>query len=142
LDLSPYPAELIAFQPLNGANNQYGQLHQKISDHPYKEAGIKGLTPPNPFLVAANFITTNDALTFKWQTLAELNEDICPYPWSHNEEFNEYLSGKSASISIVPGFYTGPLPSTPTCIAPNIPLAAILAQQIIKSSDKLFFISN
>jgi hypothetical protein len=26
-DLSPYPAELIAFQPLDGADNQYGQLN-------------------------------------------------------------------------------------------------------------------
>jgi hypothetical protein len=43
------PAELTAFQPLNGTNNQYGQLNQKISNHPYKEAGIKGFTPPNPF---------------------------------------------------------------------------------------------
>ena len=49
LDLSPYPAELTAFQPLDGAGNQYGQLNQKISNHPYKEAGIKGFTPPNPF---------------------------------------------------------------------------------------------
>jgi hypothetical protein len=48
-DLSPYPAELIAFWPLDGADNQYSQLNQKISDHPYKEAGIKGFTPPNPF---------------------------------------------------------------------------------------------
>jgi len=45
---------LIAFQPLDGANNQYGQLHWKISNHPYKEAGIKGFTPPNPFRVATN----------------------------------------------------------------------------------------
>jgi hypothetical protein len=36
-DLSPYPTELIAFQPLDGADNQYGQIHRKISDHPYKE---------------------------------------------------------------------------------------------------------
>ncbi len=49
-DLSPYPAELIAFQPLVGADNQYGQLHWKICDHPYKEAGITCFTPPNPFV--------------------------------------------------------------------------------------------
>jgi hypothetical protein len=141
-DHSPYPAELIAFQPLDGADNQYGQLHQKISDHPYKEAGIKGFTPPNPFCVAVNFITTTNALAFKWPTLAELNEELCPYPWSHNKKFNPYLPGDSASISIAPGVYTGPPPSTPHCITPAIPPAAILAQQIIQSSDKLFFISN
>ncbi len=41
-DLSPYPAELIPFQQLDGADNQYGQLYRKIKEHPCKEAGIKG----------------------------------------------------------------------------------------------------
>ena len=143
-DLSPYPAELIAFQPLDGADNQYDQIHQKqkICNHPYKEAGIKGFTPPNPFRVSANFITTSNTLAFRWQTLAELNDKLCPYPWSHNEEFNQYLSGNADSLNIVPGFYMGPPPSEPLCATPTIPPAAILAQQIIKSSDKLFFISN
>ena len=27
-DLSPYPSELIAFQPLNGTDNQHGQINQ------------------------------------------------------------------------------------------------------------------
>ena len=133
---------MIPFQPLNGADNKYGQPHRKISNHPYKEAGIKGFTAPNPFCVAVNFITTTNALAFKWSTLAELNKELCPYPWSHNEEFNPYLPGDSASRSIAPGFYTGLPPSTPHCVTPAIPPAAILAQQIIQSSDKLFFISN
>ncbi len=90
--------------------------------------------------MSANFLSTNDALTFKWPTLAKLNEELFPYPWSHNKEFNAYLSGDSPSM--IPGFYTGPPPSTPNFIAPTIPPSAILAQQIIKSSDKLFFISN
>jgi hypothetical protein len=143
-DLSPYPAELIAFQPLDGADNQYDQIHWKISDHPYKEAGIKGFTPPNPFRVSANFVTTSDALTFRWPTLTELNDKLCPYSWSwsHNEEFNQYISEDDDSLRTVPGFYTGPPPSAPLYTTPTIPPAAILAQQIVKSSDKLFFISN
>jgi hypothetical protein len=141
-DLSPYPAKSIAFQPLDGADNQYGQLHRKICDHLYKEAGITGFTPPNPFCVDANFITSTDALIFRWPTLAELNEELCPYPWSHNEEFNQYFSSDADLLSIVPGFYTGPSPSAPICTAPTIPPAAILAQQIIRSSDKLFVMSN
>ena len=114
-DLSPYPSELIAFQPLDGADNQYGQINQKIIDHPYREAGIKGFTPPTPFKMAANFAATNDSLSFKWP---------------------------DASSIIVPGFYTRPPPFTPKCTAPTIPPAAILAQQLIKSLDKFFFISN
>ena len=141
-DFSPYPAESIAFQPLDGADNQYGQTHRKIFDHLYKEAGIKGFTPPNPFWVSTNFITTSDTLALQWPTLAELNNELCPYPWSHNEEFNQYLSGNADSLNIVPGFYMGPPPSEPLCATPTIPPAAILAQQIIKSSDKLFFIFN
>ena len=30
-DLSPYPAKLIAFDPLDGPDNCYGQLHKPIS---------------------------------------------------------------------------------------------------------------
>ena len=140
-DLSPYPLELIAFQPLDGADNQYGQINQNIINQPYKEAGIKGFTPPNPFKVATNFAATNDSLSFKWPTMAELNEELFPYPWSCNEEFSKFLSDELSS-TIVPGFYTGPPPFAPKCTTPTIPPAAILAQQLIKSSDKLVFISN
>ena len=73
--------------------------------------------------------------------MAELNEELFPYPWSHNEEFNDLLSEDLSSI-VVPGFYTGPPPFAPICTAPTIPPAAILAQQLIKSLDKLFFVSN
>ena len=127
-DLSPYPAELIAFQPLVGTDNQYGQLHRKICDHLYKEAGITGFTPPNPFCVDTNFITSTDALAFRWPTQTELNKELCRYPLSHIQEFNQYLSGNADSLSIVPSFYTGPPPSAPLCTAPTIPPAAILAQ--------------
>jgi hypothetical protein len=90
--------------------------------------------------VAANSITTNDAFAFKWPTLAKLNKELFPYPWSHNKEFNAYLSDDSPST--IPGFYTGSPPSAPNFIAPTIPPSAVLPQQIIKSSDILFFISN
>ena len=77
-DLSPYPPEIIPFQPLDGADNQFGQLHKKISDHPYIQAGIDGFTPPQPFQVPLNFIDANgpDSLSFHWPTLAELNAEL------------------------------------------------------------------
>ena len=31
----------------------------------------------------------------EWPTLAKLNEELFPYPWSHNKEFNAYLSDDS-----------------------------------------------
>jgi hypothetical protein len=67
---------LIPFRPINGADNQYGQLYCKFQEHSYKEAGFKGFTPPMPVVVPAQFLTTNDALCFNWPTLAELNEKI------------------------------------------------------------------
>jgi hypothetical protein len=48
-DLSPYPTELIPFQPVDGADTRYGQIYKPISAHPFKEAGIKGFTPTQPF---------------------------------------------------------------------------------------------
>jgi hypothetical protein len=44
-DLSPYPLELIPFQPVDGADTRYGQLYKPITAHPFKEAGIKGILP-------------------------------------------------------------------------------------------------
>ncbi len=41
-----------------------------------------------------------------------------------------------------PGFYTGPPPSVPKYSTPNIPPANVLAQRIIASLDKLFFVSH
>ena len=48
-DLSPYPAELLPLQPLDGADNQFGQINWKITDDPFIQAGIKGFQPPFPF---------------------------------------------------------------------------------------------
>ncbi len=44
-DLSPYPVELIPFQPVDGADTRYGQLYKPISANPFKEAGLKGFDP-------------------------------------------------------------------------------------------------
>ncbi len=38
-DLSPYPPELIPFQPVDGPDNRYGQLYKPTGASPYKEAG-------------------------------------------------------------------------------------------------------
>ena len=73
-DLSPYPPELIPFEPLDLADNRYGQLHKRIGKSPYKEAGIEGFTPPRPFQIASHFLTKGDYRDFHFPTLAELNE--------------------------------------------------------------------
>jgi hypothetical protein len=45
-DLSPYPPELIPFEPLDSADSRYGQLYKPIGRSPDKKAGIEGFTPP------------------------------------------------------------------------------------------------
>ncbi len=58
-DLSPYPPELIPFQPVDGADLQYGQPCKTISAYPFKEAGIKGFSPIQPYQVATNLAFTD-----------------------------------------------------------------------------------
>jgi hypothetical protein len=99
LDLSPYPAKLISLHLLDGADNQYGQIHKHISENLFIQAGIKGFVPPLPFNVPAQYMTANQCLGFQWPTLTELNKELFPYPWSHNKEFSEYLSKETGPHS-------------------------------------------
>jgi hypothetical protein len=138
-NLSPYPAELIPFQPLDGANNQYGQLNRKFKEHPYKEAGSKGFTPPTPFSIPTQFLRTSNVLLFKWPTLAELNNELF-HKLCQADKDN--IAVANDTIQLAPGFYTGPPPSAPTCSIPSTPSVNILAQRIINSTNKLFFISR
>ena len=126
-NLSPYPVELIPFQPIDGGDNQFSQLYRKF----------KEFTPPTPFVVPTNFITTSNALRFTWPTLAELNAEILGDDGSMD---GEELSDTGDLILPVAGLYTGPPPAAPSCFIPTVPLANSLAQCIIKSANKLFFI--
>jgi hypothetical protein len=65
-DLSPYPVELILFQPIDGADTCYGQLYKPISADPFKEAGIKGFDPIQPYKVSSNFAITSHCAAFHW----------------------------------------------------------------------------
>ena len=48
-DLSPYPSKLLPLQLLDGVDNQFGQINQKIMDDLFIQVGIKGFQPPSPF---------------------------------------------------------------------------------------------
>ncbi len=39
-DLTPHPAELIPFEPINGPDTQYSQLCKAIDPHPFKVLNI------------------------------------------------------------------------------------------------------
>ncbi len=92
-NLSPYPAELIPFKPVDGADKQYGQLYKPISAQPFKETGINGFIPPEPFKLASNLAITNRCAAFHWPSLSKLNDELAPFPWSSDKEFRQYLQG-------------------------------------------------
>jgi hypothetical protein len=140
-DLSPYPTELIPFQPVDGADTRYGQLYKPISAHPFKEAGIVGFNPVQPFKVATSIIAqTNQCAAFHWPSLSELNDDIAPFPWADDAEYERYLSGDSVSRHTV--LTTGPPPAAPAHSIPSVPAIHLLTAAIIKSNDRLFFVSH
>jgi hypothetical protein len=138
--LSPYPIELFPFQPLDGLDTWYGQLHKPITAHPFKDAGINGFNPAFPYNVSAQFLTTDHASDSHWLSLSELNDEVFPYPWLSEEEQHHYLAGNT--ITTLPAMYTGPPPPGPTYSTPTIPPLSILTRSNIQSSDKLFFITN
>jgi hypothetical protein len=137
-DLSPYPVELIPFEPLDSADSRYGQLHKPLCESPFKEAGIHGFTPPTPFKAASHFLTRGDFCDFHWPTLAELNDEIAPFPWANEVERLCILSGND--VNVQPILYNGPPPLLVPHIPPLIPHLSTLVAGIITSSDKLFFV--
>ncbi len=101
-NLSPYPAELIPFQPLDGVDNQYGQLYRKFKEHLYKEAGIKGFTPPMPFSITTQFLQTSNDLSLKWPTLAKLSNKLFPDLCQTDKD---NIAVADDRIELVSGFY-------------------------------------
>jgi hypothetical protein len=63
-NLSPYPPELLPFQPVDGADMRYGQLYKPTSAHSFKEAGIKRFSPIQPYKVATHLAITDQCLAF------------------------------------------------------------------------------
>jgi hypothetical protein len=139
-DLSPYPLELIPFDPLDSADSQYGQLYKPIGKSPYKEAGIEGSKPPRPFQLASHFVTKGDYRDFHFPTLAELNKEVCPFPWIDNNNRIQLMSRDE--IEDQPALYTGPPPSRAVPSSPSAPPLGLLIASIINSSDRLFFIMH
>jgi hypothetical protein len=137
--LSPYLTKLILFQPVDSANTQYGQIYKPISANPFKEVGLKGFSPIQPFRVATNLAQTNQCTAFHWPSLSELNDEIAPFLWASNEEYERYMSRDS--VSTLPMLTTGPPPTAPNHSIPGIPAIHLLTAAIIKSADQLFFIS-
>ena len=136
--LSPYPEQLVPFEPIDGPDNQYSQLYKAIQKSPFVEAGLKGFEPSNPFKVPSHFAGVVEE--FHWPTLHELNEELNPFPWQVGEREQVELRGDTIESHAV--MYTGPPPAPPAPTSPTIPSIASLAARIIQSTDKLFFIAH
>jgi hypothetical protein len=141
-NLAPYPPELIPSKTVDGADTHYGQLYKPIGEHLFKEAGIKWFTPPSPFQVPANFLDIGDFKDFCWLTLAELINNIEPFPWRDDEERRMVMSNNNPISP--PVMYNGPPPWLPIASKPepSAPMILTLAPLIISSTDKLFFIAH
>jgi hypothetical protein len=138
-NLSPYLPELIPFQPVDGADTQYGQLYKPITAHPFKEAGHKGFMPRQSYQLAPSHLAQiQPGSDFHWPSLSELNKEITPFPWSNDGEFQHYLADDS--FAALPMMATGPPPSTPHHMIPLIPAIHLQTASIIRSIDRLFFV--
>ncbi len=95
-DLSPYLPGLIPIQPVDGADMRYGQLYKPITVHPFKEAGLKGFMPRQPFQVStSNLAEIRTGSDSHWPSLSELNDKITPFLWSTDDKFRRYLANDS-----------------------------------------------
>jgi hypothetical protein len=137
--LSPYPLKLIPFQPVDGADTRYGQLDKPITAHPFKEAGIKGFSPIQPYQVTTNLAITDRCQTFYWPSLSELNEDVAPFLWESEDELRRYMDENT--ITPAPAFPIGPPPVSPVHPIPAVPSIQLLVAAIVWSTDRLFFVS-
>ena len=120
--------ELIPFQPVDGADTRYGQLYKPISANPFKEAGLKGFDPIQPYKVSTNFAITSQCAAFYWPSLSELNDEFAPFPWANDAELQLYLHGDY--ITKLPVLATGPPPAGPTHSIPKIPAIHLLTAAI------------
>ncbi len=127
-NLLPYPPELIPFQPGDGPDKQYSKLYKPIGKSPFKEAGINGAE------CCGNF------LDFHFPTLSELNNKFKPFPWLNDDKQCQFLLDDV--IKEEPILYNGPPPSPAVIQAPPVPPTSLLIRSIIKSSDRLFFVSH
>ena len=136
-DLSPHPLKLVPFEPIDGTDTRFSNINKTIQKNPFIEAGIDGYDIPEPFKLPdklpANFLHGHDAFSFEWPTVAELNEEMFPFPWLPGERENLLMAD---SIEAVPVMYDGPPPP------PQPPDITVLASSIIASINKLFFISH
>jgi hypothetical protein len=82
---------------------------------------------------------TDQCLAFWWPSLSELNDKIAPYRWESKEECQRYLDKNG--IFPLPALVTGLPPAVPTHPILAVPSILLLVAAIVRSTDRLFFVS-
>ena len=140
--LSPFPHNLLPFVPVDGPDNQYGQIHTPIGKDPYYNSGIKGFNPSEPYKThTVSFKSTDTTSPIHFPTLAELNSEL--FEWEEGKEdrlFSDNSLCSHVEIFSVAVTLSPPQPSEPVAI--TIPTLGPLTARLYASSDKLFFIMH
>lgn len=141
--LSPFPLPLVPFEPVDGPDNQYGQINRPIGLKPYLHAGLEGFEPLQPFKMPPSVdlaTASHSCRTFHWPSLSELNDEMSPFPWETGER--EQVATMTDDDIVHASLYHGPPPTMPVVHPPRLPTPSALAAMIVKSDDRLFFISH
>ena len=146
--LSPFPDELLPFLPVDGPDNQYGQIHTPLKKSSYLNAGLKGFKPCQPHKTAASTTLLVAHKDIVFPSLAELNSEC--FEWQEGEE-DDVLADESL-CEVVEVFATtraqsaaskrGPPPPVEAPLAARVPDIGPLTASILSSRDKLFFIAH
>jgi len=136
--LSPFPLPLVPFQPIDGPDNRYSQINRPIAKAPYELAGIQGFEPLQPFKLPPVSHYSSIHEQFHWLSLSELNDEMAPLGWMTPEQQDT----EDVDLFSPPAMYTGPPPVMPTHNPPRVPNTSSLSTSIVKSNDRLFFISH
>jgi hypothetical protein len=108
-NLSPYPPELMPFQPLDGADSHYSQLYKQFGNAPYKETGIDSFKSPQPFAVPAHFACQGNYKDFHFPTLSKLNDKFDQFLRTNNDKQIMLLNPDAVEADTV--MYNDLLPS-------------------------------
>ena len=103
-NISPYQAELIAFELMDGPDNRYGQLHKPISATALNEAGmtfneasIHGFIPISPYWTR-DVRTSSHLLIpekgFRWPTLSDLNDKLDDKLWESDPDAQRWRAAE------------------------------------------------
>ena len=138
---------MVNFEPVDGPDSRYGQLHRPIGKSPFEASGLKGFTPLKFFKVNVHYVAVKTP--FRWPTCQEIDDKMDPFPWRPGEceqiESQHPGEGTTQEAPVIHStWYSGlPLPQLePLSVIPSIPPIGTVTTGIIKSSDRIFLIAD